>query len=57
MNIETCETAKVESEFPTELIRLRAAATKKKHWGKMNLMITPINKKMNIEDEDVLCMT
>jgi hypothetical protein len=31
LNIEACETAKVESEFSKQLIRLRAAATKKKH--------------------------
>jgi hypothetical protein len=56
MNIGTCETTKIESGFSTELIRLRAAVTKKKHWEKMSLMITSINKKMNIEDENVLCM-
>ncbi len=56
MNIEACETTKVESGFLTQLIRLRAAATKEKHWGKMSLMIVESNKKMNIEKENVLCM-
>ncbi len=31
MNIETCETTKVESEFLIQLVKLRAAVTKKKH--------------------------
>ncbi len=31
LNIEACETTKVESEFLKQLIRLRAAVTKKKH--------------------------
>ncbi len=56
INIETCQMTKVESKFSTELIRLRAAATKKKHWRKMRLMITSLNKKMNIKNENVLCM-
>ncbi len=55
--IETCGTAKVGSGFPTQLVRLRASVTKEKHWGKMNLMTVESNKKMNIEDGDVLCMT
>jgi hypothetical protein len=52
MNIETCETTKVESEFLKQLIRLRASITKKKHWEKMNLMITECNRNMNIDDKD-----
>jgi hypothetical protein len=31
MNIEISETAKVESDFLSQLMRLRAAAKKKKH--------------------------
>ncbi len=34
MNIEISETAKVESDFLSQLMRLRAAAKKKKHWEK-----------------------
>jgi hypothetical protein len=56
INIEACETTKIESEFFTQLVRLRAAITKKKHWEKMNLINVESNKKMNIEDENVLCM-
>jgi hypothetical protein len=29
MNIEVCETVKVESDFSTNLVRLRTAVTKK----------------------------
>jgi hypothetical protein len=57
LNIGACGTAKVESGFPTNLVRLRAAATKEKHWGKMGLMTIEVNKKMNIDEGDVLCMT
>jgi hypothetical protein len=56
MNIEICETIKVESDFSTNLMRLRIAVTKKKHWKKIKLMIIEINKKMNIDEENILYM-
>jgi hypothetical protein len=30
MNIETCDTIKVESDYPTELMKIRATTTKQK---------------------------
>ncbi len=56
MNIEICEIIKIESDFFINLVRLRTAITKKKHWKKMKLMIIEINKKMNIDKENILCM-
>jgi hypothetical protein len=51
-----CGTAKVKSGYPTESVAIRAAATKQKDWGKMGLMTVKSDKKMNIDDGDVLCM-
>jgi hypothetical protein len=33
MGIGACDMAKVESGYPTELVVIRAAATKQKDWG------------------------
>jgi hypothetical protein len=57
MNMRICETIKIESEYSEELIRIRATANKFKDWDKMRFMIVKSDKKMNIEEENVLCMT
>ncbi len=54
MRIGTCDTTKVGSGFPIELVAIRAAAIKQKDWGKMSLMTIKSDKL--IDDEDVLCM-
>jgi hypothetical protein len=54
MNIEICDTIKVESEYSTELMKIRTAAIKQKDWSKMSLMIIKSDK--IIKNEDVLCM-
>jgi hypothetical protein len=51
-----CGTVKVRSGYFTESVAIRATATKQKDWGKMGLMTVKPDKKMNIDDEDVLCM-
>lgn len=56
IGIGACGTAKVGSGYPTELVAIRAAATKKKDWGKMGLMTVRSDKKTNIDDGDVFCM-
>jgi hypothetical protein len=56
-DIETCDTIKIDSEFLIELVIIWTAAIKQKNWDKMSLMIIKLDKKMNIEDENVLCMT
>jgi hypothetical protein len=56
-NIEICDTIKIDSDYLIELMRIRAAVIKQKDWDKMSLMTVKSDKKMNIDDEDVLCMT
>ncbi len=56
IGIGACGTAKVKSGYPNELGAIRAAATKQKDWGKMGLMTVKADKKMKIDDGDVLCM-
>jgi hypothetical protein len=51
-----CGTVKIGSGYPEELVRIRAAANKSKDWGKMGLMTVKSDKKLNIEEGDVLCM-
>ncbi len=38
-------------------MKIRSAVIKQKDWDKMRLMTIKSNKKMNLDDEDVLCMT
>jgi hypothetical protein len=56
MNIAICDTIKINSDFSTELMIIRAAAIKQKDWDKQNLMTIKSNKKI-IDDENILCMT
>ena len=56
MGIGACGTAKAGCGFPMELLRLRAAATKNKDWGEKALMTVKADKKLNIEEGDVLCL-
>ena len=56
MGIGACGTAKAGCGFLMELLRLRAAATKNKDWGKKALMTVKADKKLNIEEGDVLCL-
>jgi hypothetical protein len=44
MNIEFSDTIKIESEYSTELIKIRIAAIKQKDWNKMSLMIIKSDK-------------
>ncbi len=54
MNIEVCDTIKINSDFSIELIIIRAAAIKQKDWGKQSLMTMKFDK--IIDDENILCM-
>lgn len=56
LSIEACGTAKVKSGYPIELIQIRAAATKQKDWGKMDLMTIKSNEKNNVDEAEILCM-
>jgi hypothetical protein len=56
MNIRICDTIKINSDNFIELIIIRATVIKQKDWDKMRLMIVKSDKKMNIDDENVLCM-
>jgi hypothetical protein len=56
MNIEICDTIKIDSDYLIELVIIRAVAIKQKDWDKMSLMTIKSDKKM-IDDDDVLCMT
>jgi hypothetical protein len=54
IGIEACGTAKSGCGFSVDLLRLRAAATKNKDWGKK--AITTIKADKFVEDGDILCM-
>ena len=56
LNIGACGTAKVNSGYPMDLVRIRAAATKQKDWGKSGLMTIKSNEKNNVDEADILCM-
>ena len=56
LGIGACGTAKVGSGFPTELVQIRAAATKQKDWGKQGLMTNHSDDKLNIINGEILCM-
>jgi hypothetical protein len=56
-SIEICDTIKIDNDYFIKLMRIRAAVIKQKDWDKMSLMIVKSDKKMNIDNEDVLCMT
>jgi hypothetical protein len=56
IGIGACGTAKSGCGFPVDLLRLRAAATKNKDWGKKAIMTTKADKKTGIEEGDILCM-
>jgi hypothetical protein len=46
----------VSSDFLKKLMTIRAAAIKQKDWDKQRLMTMKSDKKINIDDENVLCM-
>jgi hypothetical protein len=54
MGIGACGTAKSGCGYSIDLLRLRAAATKNKDWGKK--AITTIKADKFVEDGDILCM-
>jgi hypothetical protein len=56
-SIETCDTINIDSNYLIELMRIETAVIKQKDWDKMSLMTVKSDKKMNIDDEDVLCIT
>jgi hypothetical protein len=55
-NIEICDTIKINNNYFIELMKIRTVVIKQKDWNKMRLMTIKSNKKMNLDDEDVLCM-
>jgi hypothetical protein len=56
MNIVVCDTIKVNNKFFNELMTIRAAAIKQKDWDKQRLITMKLDKKININDKNVLCM-
>ncbi len=48
---------KINNDYLIELMRIRIVVIKQKDWDTMSLMTVKSDKKMNIDDEDVLCMT
>ena len=57
LNNEACETAKSGNNYFKKLLEIWMTATEQKNWGKIDLMTTKINKKTNIKNDDILCMT
>ncbi len=56
MNIAVCDMIKMSNDFLNELITIRTAAMKQKDWSKQKLMTMKSDKKININDENVLRM-
>ena len=54
IGIGACGTAKSGCGFPVDLLRLRAATTKNKDWGKK--AITIVKKDIIVEEGDILCI-
>jgi hypothetical protein len=54
VGIEACGTAKSGCNYSTDLLRLRAAATKNKNWGERTIIT--VKKDKLIEEGNILCM-